>query len=268
MADGVRVVLADKGQDARDSALFCFGGAGGVHAPAVMQELGMSRLIVPRFASTFSAFGLLLSDIRHDLVRSLAKGLDDAGAEEVRAAYADMRDEAQTWLTRVSEGSADGSWRYRRAADLRYTGQSHEVRVDLDDEARGPAEIRRAFEAEYERYYGYLNDPSLIQLINLRLTAEAPTRKPSANGALSSAATERPVQKQMRDMYFAEHGTWAETPVLDGEAIPPGSCFSGPLVVELPSTTIAVRPRQTCRTDDHGNFIIESIEVGNGSSRG
>ena len=108
MADGIRVVLADQGYDARDFTLLCFGGAGGIHAPALIEELGIRRLVIPLEAATFSALGMLYSDIRYDFVQTLARPLHRTELGEIVGALDRMREEATERLTRAT-GAANGA---------------------------------------------------------------------------------------------------------------------------------------------------------------
>src|SRR5262249_53927469 len=144
MADRIRVVLADSGYDAREFTLLCFGGAGGIHAPALVGELGIRRVLIPYEASTLSALGLLPSDVRYDFVQTVVRPLHATSGEDVRAAFARMRGDAERRLARASGIVADAPARYEQLADMRYVGQTHELRIPLPAQIDDVAEVGAA----------------------------------------------------------------------------------------------------------------------------
>ncbi len=256
MADGIRVVLADQGYDARDFTLLCFGGAGGIHAPALIEELGIRRLVIPLEAATFSALGMLYSDIRYDFVQTLARPLHRTEVGEIVGALDRMREEATERLTRAT-GAANGR-RFEPLADMRYSGQTHELRIALPDRVAAVDDVAGAYERAYESAYGYVGERELIQLVNLRLAATATTPKPTVAAApLTAAVPAAGARKDSRDVFFGELGGSVETEIYDGEALAPGAVLSGPAVVELPATTIVVRPGQRLSVDGYHNFVVE-----------
>jgi N-methylhydantoinase A len=251
MADRTRTVLADRGDDPSDFTLLCYGGAGGIHAPAVMKELGIRRVVVPRDAAAFSAAGFLYSDEQRDFVHTVARGLIDADPTAVAAAFDAMRGAA------AADG-LDDAWGQEYQAEMRYRGQTHDIRINLPDGRGDPEAIRTGFERSYEDIFGYLNDPSFILLMNLRLIATRESEKPvpasaSANGGGIAPVAERPA-------HFAELDGWVQTPVYDGLHLGHGHGCTGPAIVELPATTIVVRPGQRLATDPYGNFVIDALE--------
>jgi N-methylhydantoinase A len=256
MADGIRVVLADKGYDAREFTLLCFGGAGGVHAPAMIAELGIRRVLVPREAPAFSALGLLLSDVRYDFVQTVLEDLEATSPDVIADALEAMRARGEERL--LGTASTDGA-RLERAADMRYRGQTHELRIALPEAIRSVADIRTAYEDAYAEAFGYLNDPTLIQLVNLRVSATGITPKPSPRWEASSG--KRPTAaaaRGERPAYFAETGGVLATPCLEGDLLRPGNKLTGPAIVEFPSTTIVVRPGQRVSVDGFRNVVIEA----------
>ncbi|MEO8688900.1 MAG: hydantoinase/oxoprolinase family protein [Solirubrobacteraceae bacterium] len=251
MADRIRVILADRGDDPHDFTLLCYGGAGGTHAAAIMKELGIRRVIVPRDAAGFSAAGFLHSNEQKDFVRTVARALTATDAAEIAAAFEAMRNAAGT------EAAEDG-WSYRYQADMRYQGQTHDIRISLPDGSGDPENIRARFERAYEDVFGYLSDPSLIMLMNLRLIATRTTEKPWPTSVMADAAAAAP--RGERAAYFSELTGWAAAPVYDGGRLAARQGCAGPAIVELPATTIVVRPGQRLVTDHYGNFVIDSLE--------
>jgi N-methylhydantoinase A len=149
MLRALRVVSVERGHDPRDFALVAFGGAGPLHACALAEELGISKVLVPDLAGVLSALGLAASDERRDSVRSFVEPLEEAGE-----------------LPREGQ------------ADLRYVGQSFELPVPL-----GPGLAER-FHAAHEERYGHADRSRTIELVAVR-TAET---RPGPELALASAA--------------------------------------------------------------------------------
>ena len=135
LAAAIRLSLFEKGLDPRDFTLLSFGGAGSIHAAAVAEELGISRIIFPADASTFSAWGILHSDIGHDLARSRVMPFDDAAAGAITDMLAALTADARARLDADDIPARDREMRI--AADLRYKGQAFELTVPW----RGPVSL-------------------------------------------------------------------------------------------------------------------------------
>jgi N-methylhydantoinase A len=162
MLRALRVVSVERGHDPRDFALVAFGGAGPLHACALAEELGVSKVLVPELAGVLSALGLVASDERRDRVRSEVAPLEEAG-----------------------ELPAEGE------ADLRYLGQSFELTVAL-----GP-DLARRFHAAHDERYGYADPGRPIELVAIRTAEVRPgpelsLRGPSAREVAGPAVFELP----------------------------------------------------------------------------
>jgi N-methylhydantoinase A len=255
MTNGLRVVSVEKGHNPRRFSLMSFGGAAAIHATALMQELEVERVIIPPGAAAFSAFGLLCTDLRHDYVRTVSKNLAGVDLNAVNRALVEMQEAGNEDLGAGAAGSL--TMRFEFAADMRYSGQAHEIRVPLSAPVKTQDEILGAFERVYLNAYGYLLNDTPIQLVNLRALAFVVTDKPSFTPEVETDAVAEAVRKGRREVYFRESGGFVDTQILDGDAVKPGNTFDGPAVVELTTTTIVVRPEQTLRMDRYRNFIVE-----------
>ena len=171
MALAVRSITANRGLDPRDYALAAYGGGGPLHAVAIARELGIPRVVIPPAPSTFSAWGMLATDLRHDLVRTVLEPLERTDATWAQARYAEMEHEIAAILP------GEGQPITLRAADLRYLGQEHTVTVALAevDDWDG---LRKQFDDAHERAYGYAAPDVEVQLLNLRLTVVFPLERP------------------------------------------------------------------------------------------
>lgn len=238
MVRALRVISVERGLDPRDFALLAFGGAGGMHACALAEELGMRTVLVPRAGGVLSALGLAISDLRRDYVRPHLSALSGTSGEELEALFTGMERAAAEDLENP---------RYTRRVDLRYRGQSFELTVEADD-LRTLAE---RFHAAHERRYGYRMEDEPVELVNLRLTATVPVGKPE----LSEGPPEGEAVRGRREANFG--GEWLEVPVLDRERMGEGSEVEGPAIVEFRESTCVVRPGWGGRVDGVGTLVLE-----------
>ncbi len=178
MVRALRVMTVERGVDPRELALLCFGGAGGLHAADIAEELGMTRILCPRASGVLAALGLVVSDRRRDVQRSvlLAGGTltDEALARET----AELAERAREQL-------GDAEAEVRVTAELRYRGQAFELAVVAHDSAE---ELREAFHAAHEEAYGFRDPEGEVELVTLRATATEPG--PDVDAAAAGAAAD------------------------------------------------------------------------------
>jgi N-methylhydantoinase A len=246
-----------RGRDPREFALVACGGGGPVHAAFVARELRIPEILVPRAPGHFSALGMLMSDMRHDLVRTAILATDDPAAERTAAAIWDEL--TQRMLATFAEEGVDGDRiRLERTADLRYRGQEHTVAVpvpggDYDEAAR--TEVRRRFDEAHERLYTFrLEGPA--EFVNFRLTGWGAVRKPPLREIPAG-----------RDVAAAHVGTRvldlavdrrAQADVYRRELLLAGAEIEGPAVIEEPATSTLVLPGMRCVVDRLGNLVVET----------
>jgi N-methylhydantoinase A len=238
MVRALRVISVERGLDPREFALLAFGGAGGMHACSLAEELGMETVLVPRAGGVLSALGLAISDLRHDYVRPYLTHLAEVDAGEFEKKFEGMENTAAEDL----EGPE-----FTRRADLRYRGQSFELTVNAD-----PLEkLEERFHAAHEQRYGYRMDDEPVELVNLRLIATVPVEKPGLN----EPATEGEAVSERREANF--DGEWREVPIFDRERMGEGSEVSGPAIVEFRESTCVVRPGWSGAVDEVGTLVLE-----------
>jgi N-methylhydantoinase A len=244
MVRALRVISVERGLDPRDFALLAFGGAGGMHACRLAEELGMRTVLVPRAGGVLSALGLAISDLRRDYVSPYLANLADVNVRELKELFEGMEDTAAKDL----EGP-----QYTRRADLRYRGQSFELTV----EAEKPLEIDKLeenFHAAHERRYGYRMEDEPVELVNLRLIATVPVDKPR----LSEPPAEGEAESGRREANF-DGEEWQEVAILDRERMGKGSEVVGPAIVEFKESTCVVRPGWQGLVDGVGTLVLEKV---------
>ena len=241
MVRALRVISIERGLDPREFALLAFGGAGGMHACALAEELGMSTVLIPRAGGVLSALGLAISDLRHDYVRPHLADLENVKAVELKETFKDMENTAAKDLEEPE---------YARRADLRYRGQSFELTVEVEK----PLEIDKleeCFHAAHERRYGYRMEDEPVELVNLRLIATVPVDKPK----LKEPPPEGEAETGRREINF--DGEWQDVPILDRERMGKGSEVVGPAIVEFRESTCVVSPGWQGLVDGVGTLVLE-----------
>ena len=246
MRRAIGVMTMQRGQDPAHLPLVAFGGAGGLHGAALAGSLGMRAALIPRLPGALSAFGMATADALREHVRSPLAPLEDWGPGARRKALAALDREGRASLREAGYRAADV--RYEHHLDLRYQGQSFELRVP-----DGPR-AAETFHDAHERLYGYRLPQRGIELVCLRSRAVVPfpaarARRPRAR-ALSADA-----RAGQRSAVF---GRRVRAEVLRREALRPGMAFEGPALVEEYSGTTLVPPGWTARVAAGGHLVLES----------
>jgi N-methylhydantoinase A len=247
MADAMRTVTVSQGVDPRDFTLVAFGGAGPMAAAFLAEELDMREVLVPRFPGTFSAWGMLQTDLRHDFTRSFFRAADKVAADDLEAVLADL--EAQGRAALLAEGIDAQRISFQRSADMRYLGQEYTINVPLT--GRDTAAIAGGFHSAHDRRYGHSSPGAAIEFVNLRVAAFGALTKfdnrLTAASAVSAGLGERRI-------VFA--GQSHATPIVARDRLPPDYATRGPLVIEEQSATTVVPPGWTVSLDGLGSIIL------------
>ncbi|HMN82439.1 MAG TPA: hydantoinase/oxoprolinase family protein [Burkholderiaceae bacterium] len=255
MAAAVRRISIERGHDPRDFVLIVSGGAGPLHAAAIARELSIPTVLVPPLPGHFSAWGMLLADIRFDYAQTLVSALDSVDIGAIERGYRALEDEAATALRDAAP--AVPSMTFSRFADMRYAGQEHTVRTPMpDDLTRGDvkSEIRRRFLQVYAQRYGHADEHGRLETVTLRVVADGIVDKPSEQSFAPLARVPgEPVAVQRS--YFEETG-WLECPIYLRESLPAGQRIAGPAIVADTGSTTVVGPSDSAEVDAHGNLLI------------
>jgi N-methylhydantoinase A len=253
MASAVREISIQRGHDPRDFTLIAFGGAGPMHALALAEEIGIPRVLVPRHGGTFSALGLLTSDIKHDDVRTRVGPLRER-LSLLGQLFAEMEGTARRQLE--LEGFAGTQQRLARSLDLRYRGQAFELNVRLGEEPTGlaPDAIEAAFHRQHREAYGHVNPEATIELVNARLTAYGLVPKPSPEPYRNSTASLNEAVVERRPVWF--QGARHDCPVWERERLPERAVLGGPAIVEEFGATVVILPGWRGALDPQGNLLL------------
>jgi N-methylhydantoinase A len=252
MAKVLRIVSVERGLDPRDFVLMAFGGGGPLHACALAGDLGMRRVVIPRYPGLFSALGLLAADVRATFSRSLVAPLDAITLGNARGAAAALTAEARAAL--AQQGVAAAGIRTVVEVDLRYAGQSFDLTVPFDGDE---AALAKAFHQRHERRYGYASRDERVELATVRVTAigSAGARPHTAIGGNGSRRDASAARIGVRRAWDA--GAFVEAAIYDREQLVAGSTFDGPAIVEQYDTTSWIPAGWTAVADAPGNLIVE-----------
>ena len=254
-ANAIRQMTIQRGIDPRGFALLAFGGAGPAQSPAVMDLLGMKACIVPPNPGNLSAFGLLAVDWRTDHIVTKVMHEDAIDLATVISLYAGLEKEAVETLER--DGIDPECIRVVREADIRYAGQSMEVRVAAPTgaiDATFLSGLIGAFHAVHLRTFGYnYAGQQKVELVNFCVSGFGLIERPAMpKVAQPDAAT--PTPKSVAPVYFND--AFRDTPAFDRATLPSGFQLEGPAIVEEFGSTTVVFPGQTLDVDPHGILII------------
>ncbi|MEE8395200.1 MAG: hydantoinase/oxoprolinase family protein, partial [bacterium] len=239
MAQGVREITIKRGFDPREFAMVVAGGAGPLHACMIGQELEIPLLIVPRESSIFCAAGMLISDLKHDFVRTFVARLEEVDWERLNSLVSEMIAQGDALLD--EEQITPERRRYHIHWDCRYLKQYHEVSFEVPLEAvRGhdAAAIARLLHAEHNRMYGHSLEEqgTPIELINVRVQALGITEKPEFPEETLAGTDSAEALKAEREAYIPEERAFRSIRVYDGHKTRYGHRFTGPALIEQNNT--------------------------------
>ena len=247
MAEGIRLATVRRGVDPRRFTLLGFGGAAGLHVTALARMLDIKRVVLPRVASVLSAWGMLTTDLRHEVTRTHIGEIGDLSAVHLRVVFDELEEKA------VEEvgGWFDGHIRGERSASMRYGEQIYEIDVDLRDiNFNGDAlldDIKLAFEKRHEQLYTYALPESEPVLVNARVAAigdlSAPPMEPAIEGGVDATST------ATRRIFL---GSWIDAPIYKSQRLRAGQSISGPAIIEADTTTSLLLPDDMARITETG----------------
>jgi N-methylhydantoinase A len=247
----IRLSLFEKGVDPREFAMIAFGGAAGLHAVAVAEEMGIKRVVFPESAGTLSAYGILHSDLSHDLVRSRV-------VDAVPERLAGLKPMAEGLISQAharldTDAIPAHEHHVELAADMRYKGQAFELTVPARslqlDEAALSALIADFHDLHRQRF-SYSNPGSAVEIVSLRVSAIGRLPKPKA----------RPLDMQVEGSPPGKRrvwlgGCWREIAVWSRDQLSLGGTIEGPAVIEEAYTTVLLAEGWTCRREKSGHLV-------------
>lgn len=254
MVNALKLVSVNRGHDTRDFTLLAFGGGGAMHAVALAQELQVKKVVVPMAASVFSAWGMMMSDLRRDYFVTQLVDLSAAGIAKIEAVFEET--ETKALDTFQAEGIDASKVSFLRHGKLRYQNQEHTTEVLLEGniDETALARIEEKFHTNYEREYSYRLDAP-VEMVGIHLVARAEVGKLTMRPEPISDAPAADALKGKRDVNYALEGVHNAS-IYDGDRLLPGMKFRGPAIIEDSGTTIVVHPNNQVEIDPYKNIHI------------
>jgi N-methylhydantoinase A len=253
MANAIREITVARGIDPRDFSLLAFGGAGPLHAISIAEELELDRVVVPASPGVLSAWGMVHTDTRHDLVRTFFHRLTGLQAADLEKAVAELSVAAREQLAR--DGVAEPAMDLLPGADLRYLGQEYTLTVTWDTEKSMDAvlgSLHEIFDLEHLERFGHNNPAEEVEVVAIRMVARGINQRPPR---LTLTGDERPDELGRQDVRFAD-GTH-DTPVYDRMTLRSGTVVPGPAILLESGCTVIVPPGWQSTTSAAGHLVLE-----------
>ncbi len=257
IAEAMRLLTVRRGLDPRQFSLVAFGGAGPLHAAAIVKVIGARRVLIPPHPGLCSAFGTLLADMRVDKTWTHILRSDRLDAPSIDARLNELVAEATADLEH--EGFA-GTAQVQRSVNMRYLGQNYEEEIPIpggEVTAESLAQLLAAFETHYEATYGYRIPDEIIELVQFNVTVFGDTAKP-ALPVLPEGPPAEPAGT--RQVWFSSEGP-VECPVYAREDLSPADRITGPAIIEELDSTTVVHPGQLLTVSPHGTAVLEWTEA-------
>jgi len=257
MAAAMGLATIRRGIDPRGYALVACGGAGPLHAAAIVRQVGIGQVIIPPAPGLTSALGLLATDLRHDFTRQIMRPLRGLNPATVTTAIAEMREEAIVLLRQESVPEAD--MHFRPVVDLRYIGQSFNLGLSLLD---GPVtavalqEVAAQFHAAHKEAYGFASEGEPLMMVAIHLIATGAVARPAIAPAAPGGADAAEALKSRRKVHFREAGGRVDCAIYDRVRLRAGNIIAGPAIIEQMDTTTLVPPGAEIRSDASGVLIM------------
>jgi N-methylhydantoinase A len=268
MERAIRAVSARRGYDPAEFVLFCFGGAGGLHAVSLARALGMRGVLIPRLAGTLSALGMALADTQTTAQASILRDLSDLDDTTLNRRFADLADGCLVELEENSRAlesmpgsqddeaglSDDPRRRYavQPALDMRYRGQSYELLIPWQGDVAATAD---AFHREHERRFGYARPDGVVEVVNAVVTA----RERAEGFALPELPEGAAPSAPLRTVEAWFEGQPSATALYLMEQVARDQRIDGPAILAGDYATVLIPPDATAHVDRFGNIHIPLV---------
>ncbi len=259
MVNGIRRVSVEKGFDPRDFVLVGAGGATAAHITALAREIGIKRVLIPKLASGFCAFGQIIADVKYNHLATRPMRLEpDAPVADIEARFVELETKARAQLQ--ADGFKDRDIKLLRSMDMRYAGQVHECTVDLATfkiDAKSVEKVKTAFHAKHQQLFTYAEPKSLVEIVNLEVQAIGRMPKPTPPSLPKGTRTPpAAASRGTRKLVLTADGKSTVAPIYDGSKLKAGNRIKGPAVIEEPTTTILIEPGWTAELDDRATYVL------------
>src|SRR5699024_7929272 len=232
MLNALKLISIRKGHNPKDFSLVAFGGGGSMHATSLAKELGIKKVIIPIASPVFSAWGMLMSELRHDYIQTYIKKIAELTPENILEKWSVIEEEAYSQF--ANEGVGKERIIFKRFLDMRYIGQEHTVKVPVPNGKYTEEtfkQIQQEFHKLHEQNYSFKLPDIDTEIVNLHVTAFGSVQKPQIN-KISRNTTLEKAKIETRDVYFDNPDVWKKTNVYNRGLLPVNEEISGPVIIE------------------------------------
>jgi len=252
MVSSILEISVMRGYDPRECTLVPFGGAGPMHGTMIADELGITNIVIPRYPGHFSAWGLLISDVRQDAAETILAPVDQTYISQICSSLDRLENKLLKQL--VGDGFPTSTISFKASLDLRYKGQAFEIPLPVDQNNITYETITNDFNKLYAKRYGHANEGQVIEIVNTRLTGVAKIPKPSLTKVQNFSSN--PIDE--RDVYFNQKEE--KVPVYARDTLPINADYEGPAIIEEDGATTVVFPHWVFRRDDEDKLYLTKSE--------
>lgn len=249
-------ITVKRGYDPREFALVAFGGAGPIHAAAIAQELNIPTIIVPMNSGVFSAWGMLMADLRHDFALTHIQAVDEAEVDQINVMFRGLESRLREIFKQENVADEDIVVSYEM--DLRYLGQEHSLSVTVASNftEADKATASQAFDDLHYSVYGHNAPEESKVMVSLKAIGIGKVKKPELQAIPKGDPTPgADAQTGTRRVYRGE-GRYEEFRVFRRGKLLAGNVIRGPAVIEETTATTVVEGDQVCNVDQYGNLVI------------
>lgn len=258
MVKGISVSSTEKGHDVRDFGLVAFGGAGPLHAVQLAKEIGIPRVVIPMLPGNFSAFGLLITDTRHDYWRTFKASVDELDPKKLAKEFLILEKKAIRQMK--ADGVSEKESRILWTADMRYQGQSYELNIPIKRGAKLTTKdmnrVVRDFNKLHQEVYQYSSPDEAVEIVNIRVRAIGKSPKIKLPRMKKSSRDAKQALKGKREVFFDETG-FRSTNIYDRSLLRHGNVLKGPCIVEERMSTSVLIPGSVGEIDAYGNIVVK-----------
>lgn len=256
MINALKLVSVRKGYDPNEFIMVAMGGNGGVFSPALGRELNVKKIVVPRNPGVFSAWGMLMTDLRQDFIRTKIIALNKENIDTTNEVYDEILEEAVDMYKEF--GFEEKDLYIVKSADIRYVGQEHTVNTPISSDSileKDLEDIRNEFERLHEQYYSFKLPEADIEFVNFNITVFCKVDKAEVKTIELKGSPEEALRCR-RVVDFDEDGK-IEVPVYIREKLGTGNKIIGPAIIEEQTSVTVLYKGQKMHVDNYGNLIIE-----------
>lgn len=261
MVNALRIVSIQRGHDPREFVLVGFGGAGPAHVASLAEQVGIPKVLIPISPGTASALGLLVTDVRMDLSKTLIIRSDQIELSLIKKELNSLKNQGKNLYSSITSNIPDLIFEY--SVDMRYWGQSFELNIPAPETSKIDInwlnQLLESFHKTHEISYGFRVDNDPIEIVNLRLITIRKISQPKIKKLLKQKIDSSYALKGVRPVYFGSNNEKDQTPVYDRKKLSPKTTFNGPAIIEEPDSTTVIPPKWNVNVDDFGNLILENL---------